>query len=308
MGNHEQFGDYYKVPDPKEKGAFMLLFAGRHDEKSTESLFAKEFVNPEGSVYNSLSPKPESKAPGAGGAENGPTYSENVYSFNYGNSYFVMLNTNYWYSGLKDGEGYSRKFADKEGNDIAFRLLGGNREGYIRDNQLKWLDQDLESAQNDSNIDNIFIMLHEPPFPLGGHVKDAMFWGTNYKVELGGLNDPNQVLGDVIDMRNRFLGIIAKYSKVTALMCGDEHNYSRMMIDSSLHSDFEKPIWQIISGGAGAPFYAQDKSVAWTDKVAKFSPSHNYCILTVDGKTVRLDVYSNTGQLIDHVDNLNTSK
>jgi len=308
MGNHEQLGDYYKVTDPAEKGSFMLLFAGKQGDKSPEAYFSREFVNPEGSVYGFGVPSPESRATGAGGPETGPIYNENVYSLNYGNAHFVMLNTEYWYSGVEDAEGFSRKFADKEANNIAFKQFGGNREGYIRQNQLDWLDRDLRSAQEDANIDVVFIMFHDPVFPNGGHVKDSMFWGTAGKGELGGLNDPNQVLGDVMDMRNRFLSTIVKYSKVTAILCGHEHNYNRTRIDSSLYPDCQKPLWQIISGRGGASFYVQDKSVPWVNKVANFTSSYNYCVLTVEGKRVGLDVYSNTGQVIDHVEDLNTTK
>jgi len=308
MGNHEQLGDYYKVSDNAEKGSFMLLFTGKQGEKSPEAYFARDFVNPEGSVYGFDAPSPESKAEGIGGAETGPTYDRNVYSFNYGNAHFIMLNVDYWYTGLEDAERFSRKSGDKEGNNIAYKYLGGNREGYIRQNQLVWLDKDLQSAQSDTNIDVIFIMFHDPVFPNGGHIKDSMFWGTAGKGEQGGLNDHNQVLGDVIDMRNRFLGVVAKYSKVTAILCGHEHNYSRMKIDSDLYPYCQNPLWQILSGGCGAPFYAQDKSVPWVNKVEKFSPSNNYCVLIVEGKRVGLDVYGNTGQLIDHVEDLNTTK
>jgi hypothetical protein len=308
MGNHEQLGDYYKVPDPKEEGSFMLLFTDKKGEKSAEACFAREFVNPKGSVYGFDAPSPETHVAGLGGTETGPTYTENVYSFNYGNAHFVILNNNYWYTGLKDAGGFSREFADKEANVIALKHLGGNREGYIRENQLEWLERDIQETQDDSNIDLAFIFFHEPVFPNGGHISDAMYWGIKGKEELGGLSDANAPLGDVIDMRNRFLKILAKYSKVVAIMCGHEHSYSRMCIDSSLYLDYQRPVWQIISGGCGAPFYAQNKSVPWVGKVESFSSSNHCCLFAVEGKHVTLTVCSDTGQIIDHIEDLNTVK
>ncbi len=136
MGNHEQVGNFYKVPDPAKEGEFFLLFTDRQGKESAEAGFGREFVNPQGSVYGFGAPSPEARIPGVAGAETGPSYVENVYSFNYGNAHFVALNNNYWYTGQKDATGFSRDFADKEANIIALKHLGGNREGYMRSNQL----------------------------------------------------------------------------------------------------------------------------------------------------------------------------
>ncbi len=308
MGNHEQVGDYYKVPDPEEEGAFFLTFTDGKGERSAEVCFAQEFVNPQGSAYGFAPPSPETRVPGLGGAETGPSYKESVYSFNYGNVHFVALNSNYWYTGQCDTAGFTRKYADKEGNNIALRNLGGNREGYIRPNQLEWLERDLQAAQDDANIDWVFLYLHEPAFPNGGHLRDAMYWGTSGKGELGGYNNPDAPLGDVIDMRNRFWNVVARYDKVLAVMFGDEHNYSRTLIDSTIHPDYQNPVWQIVSGGCGAPYYVQDKSAPWSKKVESFAPSKHYCLFTVDGHQVSLTVYGDAGQVLDHVKDLTTAK
>ncbi len=170
--------------------------------------------------------------------------------------------------------------------------------------KLKWLKRDLQAAQDDANIDWVFLYLHEPAFPNGGHLRDAMYWGTSGKGELGGYNELDVPLGDVIDMRNRFWGTVSKYGKVIAVMFGDEHNYNRTRIDSAIHPDYQFPVWQIISGGGGAPYYVQDKSVPWAKKVESFAPSKHYCLFTVDGNRVSLTVYSDTGQILDQVEDL----
>lgn len=308
IGNHEQMGNFYKVPDPVEKGEFFMLFTDREGKESVEAYFAREFVNPQGSIYGFNAPRPEVRLLGLGGAEEGPSYDENVYSFNYGNAHFIALNNNYWYTGQKDAPGFSREYADKEANNIALKQFGGNREGYLRKNQLEWLEQDLQAAQDDENIDWVFIYLHEPPFPNGGHLTDAMYWGISGRGELGGCNDSDAPLGDVIGMRNRFWKIVAKYAKVLAVLCGHEHNYNRMRIDSMIHPDYQFQVWQIVSGRCGAPYYVQDKSVPWAKKVESFSPSKHYCLFTVDGPKVSLTVYSDTGQVLDQVGDLTSIK
>jgi hypothetical protein len=72
---------------------------------SAEAVFAEEFVNPRDSF-----PQPEN--------DSSPSYTENAYYFDYANSRFIVLNTNYWYSS----------------HPVDY---GGNLEGYVMDNQLQ---------------------------------------------------------------------------------------------------------------------------------------------------------------------------
>lgn len=308
IGNHEQVGKYYKVVTPQLKeGEYYIQFAGTIGNQSAESIFAKEFVNPTDSRYAIGIPDPEVKANKKMGGENtGPSYLENVYSFNYGRVHFISLNSNYWSTGFRNQSAFGQKSQDKAVINIALEHLGGNREGYVMKNQMEWLDKELTAAEMDINVDWIFIILHEPPFPNGGHVKDAMFWGTPGSGELGGYNDKTAPMGDVIDMRNRFWKIVSSRSKVLGVLCGDEHNYSRTLIDSSIHPDFKHPVWQIVSGGCGAPYYVQDKSVPWVGNVKAFTIDKHFCLFSVDGKKVGLEVYNDSNQLLDSIDNLTT--
>ena len=105
-------------------------------------------------------------------------------------------------------------------------------------------------------------------------------------------------------MRNRFWETVAKCSKALAVRCGDEHNYSRTRIDSTIHPDYKLPVRQIISGGCSATYYVQDKSAWWVGKVECFAPSKHHCLFTVDGNKVSLTVYSDMGQTLDRVEDL----
>lgn len=306
IGNHEQVGTYYTVKssDMKQDENY-IQFAGTVGENSAENIFAKEFVNPTGSIYGHGIPEPERKwSSNIGGKDIGPSYEENVYSFNYGRIHFISLNSNYWTTGYRSQSKFGQKSQDKDAINLALNLFGGNREGYLMNNQLDWLKKELEAAQNDTKIDWVFIILHEPPFPNGGHVKDAMYWGTPGHGELGGYNDKDAPIGDVIDMRNRFWTVVSSKSKVLGVLCGDEHNYSRTLIDSSLNPEFKHPVWQIISGGCGAPYYVQDKSVPWVDNVKAFTIDKHFCLFSVDNKQIGLEVYNDNSQLLDSIPDL----
>jgi len=66
--------------------------------------------------------------------------------------------------------------------------------------------------------------------------------------------------------------------------------------------------WQIITAGAGAPLYnGPRKDLPWSNKVKVFKKRYHYCVITVDGKKVSLDVYGlkedmRSFELIDHAD------
>ena len=299
VGNHEQVGDYFEVPDPEHDGYRIIMFRDRDDPRSAEAIFTAAFTNPRGSSYGfCLGPETRSAL---GEIVAGPDYGETVYSFDYGNCHFVSLNTNYWYSSVKNSSRTKRYPSDKGGSAIALEILGGCREGYVMQNQLDWLEEDLGMAQEDDAIDWVFVFTHEPAFPNGGHLWDAMFWGDAGKGHEGGLNDHAAPLGDVIDMRNRLWTTLVRHGKVVAFMSGDEHNYSRTFVDSRVDSAFTRPVWQIVSGGAGAPFYVQDMSSPWSGNVEAFSPVNHYCLFDVTEERVSLTVYSTAGVLIDEV-------
>jgi len=303
MGNHEQVGDYLKVELSSEKS--LTLFTDRAGEESAEVLFASMFVNPLGSVYGFDPPQPEDQWPGVGKDlpvfpnrwglpyKKGPSYEGTDYSLNFDNIHFVAFNTNYWHTGVYYGS--------REEVNRVLELVGGNREGYVMERQMAWLKRDLDAAQRDADIDWIVLFAHEPAFPNGGHLRDAMFWGRSGRGHEGGLNDARVPSGDVIDMRNRFWGLVSSYSKSLVVFFGDEHNYSRTYVDESVHPDYRHPVWQIISGGAGAPFYGRDPSAPWTAQVRHFTSVPHYCLLDVQGKRVELEVWARTGRLVERV-------
>lgn len=205
--------------------------------------------------------------------ENGPPaptatpdkpFRENVYSFDFGPVHITSINSNY----------------DASSDPARF---GGYREGYVPPEQLDWLAADLAAARAAGQRE-FFVFTHEPAFPCGGHAGDAMYW--------------NGQIAEQLTMRNRFWSILMAYG-VRAAGFGDEHNYSLLRVDERLGDEYTTPVWQIVSGGVGAPFYARDRDVPWSRYLSRFSAVQHFCILDFSAAGARLEVYDSFGRLLD---------
>jgi 3',5'-cyclic AMP phosphodiesterase CpdA len=193
-----------------------------------------------------------------------PPYLENVYSFDFGKVHFISINTNYWISS-SPGE-------------------SGNREGFIMPSQMAWMEKDLKAAR-DAGASFIFVFTHEPGFPNGGHRGDAMYWNGKVK--------------SVNEMRTQFWTLMSQY-EVDVVFHGDEHNYSRLKVDSQIDPAFKRPIWQVTTGGCGAPYYAQDKTVPWAERVSVFSAQENFVMVDVlDDSRAVLTTFGRNGEVLD---------
>ncbi|MFT6441867.1 MAG: hypothetical protein ACJASM_001405 [Salibacteraceae bacterium] len=285
MGNHEALVNYFSNPETAEEfGIDRFPF----ETESAEAVFATNFSNPvselkseDGAAYD---PDPKTK--------DFPPYDETVFSYVHGNAAVVVLNSNYWYAyALNRYPGTS-----------------GNIHAYIMDNQLEWFKDELTKYESDKDIDHVFVTLHTPFFPNGGHVADDMWYnGKNWprpivageKVEKG-----------IIERRDELLEVmINKSSKVRAVLSGDEHNYAKTKITEAMPrypENWEKPklkltrtIYQINNGSAGAPYYAKEQT-PWSDFTTNFSTQNVVVLLNVDGKSVNVEVRNPfTEELVD---------
>lgn len=247
IGNHDaEIYDYQVV----ERKRIRVPKKGRD---AAEEIFRREMTNP-------------TNGPELREGSTDPTYCENVYSFDYGNSHFVMLNNDY--------------------KAIA-PLSGESERGKIVGSQLEWLQSDLKSA-TERGHEHIFVFIHEPAFPNGGHLDDSMYYNGNEAY---------------VKPRDEFWRLLCqpRPGGVVAVFCGHEHNYSRMLVDRRIDESFSRPIWQIVTGGGGAPCHSQDKP-PWREHVEAFSPRHHYCIVSVAGRKVQLGVYDPAGNLMDRAD------
>ncbi len=206
---------------------------------------------------------PENGPPPPPGNEAKP-FRESVYSFDHGPLHIVALNNTYDVSSHPE-------------------LYGGYREGWLPQEQIDWLSGDLAAARA-AGQQEIFVFAHEPAFPCGGHLGDGMYW--------------NGRIPEMLAMRARFWNTLMEY-RVGVTGFGDEHNYSRLRVDTRVDPAYTVPVWHIVSGGVGAPFYAQNLDAPWAEQVAAFSAVQHFCILDYSAAGVMIEVFDSFGRLMD---------
>jgi phosphodiesterase/alkaline phosphatase D-like protein len=125
----------------------------------------------------------------------------------------IVLNSNYLYT--------------PKANLI--KEIGGNAHGYIMDNQLEWLKNELKRFEDDKNIDHVFVTIHTPAFPNGGHSNNDMWYKGNNIIRpyIAGKAAEKGIL----ERRDEFIDLLVnKSTKFRVLLTGDEHNYSRLTV------------------------------------------------------------------------------
>lgn len=275
MGNHEAVvKSFYDA----ENNVNYMVDNWPYDKVSAEAIYQKEFVNPlngpdseDGSIYDADDKN-----------VNFPSYKENVFYYIYDNIAMVVLNSNYWFAP----------------STKAVHLMSGNIHGYIMDNQLEWFRTTMEQLENDDNIDHIFVTVHTPFFPNGGHVKDDMWYeGENsFRPSVDG----KRVAKGIIERRDELLDIMVNQSKKTkAILTGDEHNYARTRVgpDMKIYPkryfsdkiELSREIWQVNNGAAGAPYYAQEKT-PWSKMAEGFTTQNALVIFYVEGEKLSMKV------------------
>ena len=286
-GNHEALVNVFD--DGSSYGISVDKFPFK--TKSAETIFSSNFVNPkngpkseDGAYYD-----PDIKK------LDFPEYGETVFYYIYDNIAMVVLNSNYWYAPSTD----------------MIPEIGGNPHGYIMDNQLQWFGEKINELNNNPNIDHIFVTIHTPAFPNGGHANNDMWYFGNNNIRPTVAGTP--VDKGIIERRDEFLEImINKSDKVVALLCGDEHNYSRMKLTKKTpiypegyrgkKLKVSRPLWQITNGSAGAPYYGQEQ-LPWTESVEKFSTQYALMLFDIHGEKISLRVINpDTLEEIETVD------
>lgn len=288
MGNHEAVVKSFY--DPESNYSYQVDNFP-YDEVSSEAIYQQEFVNPlngpeseDGAIYD-----PDEKE------TNFPSYKESVFYYIYDNVAMVVLNSNYWYAP----------------STRAVTVMSGNIHGYVMDNQLEWFKATMDALENNESIDHIFVTIHTPFFPNGGHVKDDMWYdGENgYRAIVAG----KRMVKGIIERRDELLDVIVnKSSKAKAILTGDEHNYARTKIgpETNIYPkryfsdkiELSREIWQVNNGAAGAPYYAQEKT-PWSDFVEGFTTQNALVIFMVKGKELKMKVLNpDTLEEVDEMD------
>ncbi len=270
IGNHEVVINAYNSED-KTNLPYGYLMVDKEGDESGEAIFANEFVNP------TNGPEPDNAAANVPEGKSLPPYKESVYHFDYGNSRFVIMNNNYWYNT------YPEKF-------------GGNLEGFVLDDQAEWLIDIFDQTKQDDSIEHVFLFAQEPMFPNGGQSKNSMWYNGGAADANGGWDRTH-----VVERRDEIWKAFIGTGKAVAANFGDEHNYSRTLITQDMHgADYEYPVWQMISGGAGAPYSADYRDdLPWSDNIAKTSTQYSYTLFQIDGSRVKYEAYNIKGHVID---------
>ncbi len=294
MGNHEALSRSFYKYDSKSTESWKRYIAVDRFPFATESaekLFSDMFVLPEngpysedGAVYD-----PSRRT------VDFPPYGETVYYFIYGNMAMVVLNSNYWYTT----------------NENYIPIVGGNPHAYIMDQQLKWLERTLKELDANPDVDHVFVTVHTPPFPNAGHAENDMWYYGNNEIRPWVAGKP--VEKGIIERRDEFLDVLVnKSDKFRALLCGDEHNYTRLEVDNETpiypegwkgpKLKLRRPFIQITNGAAGAPYYAPEK-LPWSADVKKFSTQNALMIVDIIGQHVHVRVFNpDTFEPIDSFD------
>lgn len=272
FGDHETNKTTLRSADPQNRGYSVELFP--YAEVSGEAAFARAFVNPvngpqseDGAAYD---PNP--------GRMDFPSYQENVYYYTYGNVAMIVLNTEYWES--KDP-----------------MVTGGCPEGYIMDQQMRWLRETMQRMESDPAIDHIFVNIHGAVFPNGDHLTDAMYWsGDNTsRAVVAGVALPK----GAIERRDEIIDVcVNKSKKFLAFLSGDEHNFSLLQVtpETPIYKEgytgprirVSRPFYNINNGGGGSAPYAMLKS-PWMGSFKYFTPPPSVALITVSGKKVVLN-------------------
>ena len=293
MGNHESVERIFKRSGYKGNSFYFgHLFVDKFpfDKYSAEKTFADNFTLP----VSDLKSEDDSKYDPSKKSIDFPSYKENVYDYTYGNIAMIVLNSNYW---------YASSTAD-------IPVTSGNPHGYIMDNQLRWLKKTIKKYEADQDIDHIFVTVHTPAFPNAGHLDDDMWYNGNNDIRPYIAGKP--VNKGIIERRDEILDILVnKSEKFVALLCGDEHNYSRLKIDNNAQIypkdwtgdkiKLKRPFIQITNGSAGAPYYALEDT-PWRKYVKKFSTLHALMLFTVEGQHIDMEVVNpDTFEVIEKI-------
>jgi len=287
MGNHEALSTVFQDVKHQYKIAVDKF---PYKTESAEALFAQVAVNPhngpkseDGSKYD-----PDTKT------TDFPPYDETVFYYTYDNVAMIVLYSNYLYTTDAD----------------VVPEIGGNIHGYVMNNQMKWLKETLGKLEKDNHIDHVFITIHTPFFPNGGHVQDDMWYNGN--------NEPRPYIAGkkvdkgIIERRDQLLDlIINKSKKVAAILTGDEHNYCKTQIGpetpiypasySGKKIKLKRMVYQINNGAAGAPYYAQQQT-PWSAFTSGFTTQNAVCFFRVEGKKLSMVVINpDTLEEVDHL-------
>ncbi len=184
--------------------------------------------------------------------------------------YFLTVGNHDIHPEVAGSDDVYRSQVDLPGNKLYYSFVAGDSlfvvlDSYIRGQEKKitgeqyaWLEQVLSASMQK----HIFVFVHAPLYPEAGKGKHHGNSLDRYK-----------------DERDKLHALFVKY-KVAAVFAGHEHLYLRKSVDGILY---------VITGGGGAPLYADDLNGGF----------HHYVRVTVDDGKVNGEVVDVNGKARD---------
>ncbi len=176
--------------------------------------------------------------------------------------------------------GYQRSAYYFDYGNARFITVNSNRKDangkyIITSAQRTW----VENLIKNSGKTHHFVQFHVPAYPIGAH----------YGNSLDGNPAERDAFWDMLDNNN-----------VTAVFVGHEHNYNRRQINSTFNGNgktFERSIYQLTLGGAGAPLTTSNKDSRNVNvgPIGKF----HYMVVDVADGNVTYKVYDDSNNQID---------
>lgn len=178
-------------------------------------------------------------------------------------------------------EGYNKTSYYFDAGDTRLFMLNSDHPGEkhkITGKQLDWLKSNIDQAKTY----NIFL-LHEPPYPTGAEAGNSL---DKYPAS-----------------RDAFWDVVDDTSS-TVVFCGHEHNYSRRLVDNSFNEkigsknfEYSNGVFQIITGGFGAPLYKQ-----YSNKKNMVIPpisQYHFTVVDINDNGIGIQVVNIDGEIID---------
>lgn len=187
--------------------------------------------------------------------------------FNFSQTATSVGATNFTSMSGKDDLVYSFDYGNA--HFVALDVPGDAIGSGIPNDQIAWLDTDLTAAEGRGRI-HAFLTFHGPIYCVDGHCS-----GCSSKI------------APSCEPSAAFIAVLNAHPIVTATFHGHEHLYSYTYVDATRIPSLTHPIYEFITGAAGAGPSPCDKPNRYEYCMA----AYGFAVVDVDGLTVTVNIY-----------------